>query len=281
MSSYTIEGSLIDARQIGPAVRVVISTQPGLNFPVQPGSTSNARRVVANQAVISRAGLDAWLPHYEETSGGATSTGRIACSAVSRPATYSGANLLTVLTFDLSSDALGSGDGVSIVADGNTVYGTDTSLYVAGDERWLAEAATADPGPGMSAEGAASTPGSAIRQRTDIYRFDITGPGPPRFAAGGSVPGYLIDQYALSQWQGYLRVAITTGTSWALADGPPGTRRPVPLPCTCCRPGARSCGWPVTSPGSGPPSGSTPSASWVPSAMWLPSGRPTPSTPWT
>ena len=36
---------------------------------------------------------------------------------------------------DVHLDALGSGDGVSIVADGNTVYGTDTSLYVAGDER--------------------------------------------------------------------------------------------------------------------------------------------------
>ena len=222
MSSYVIEGSLIDARQIGPAVRVVISTQPRLDFPAQPGSTSNGERVAANQAVISRAGLDAWLPHYEETSGGATSTGHIACSAVSRPASYSGANLLTVLTFDLTSDALGSGNGVSIVADGNTVYGTDTSLYVAGDERWLAEASTADAGPGMSAGGAASTPGrAATGQQTDIYRFDITSPGPPRFAAGGSVPGYLIDQYALSEWQGYLRVATTTGTSWALADGPP------------------------------------------------------------
>ena len=156
-------------------------------------------------------------------SGGATSTGHIACSAVSRPATYSGANLLTVLTFDLTLDALGSGDGVSIVADGNTVYSTDTSLYVAGDERWLAEAATADAGPGMPAGGAASTPGrrAAIGQQTDIYRFDITSPGPPRFAGGGSVPGYLIDQYALSEWQGYLRIATTTGTSWALADGPP------------------------------------------------------------
>jgi hypothetical protein len=222
MSSYAIEGSLIDAREIGPAVRVVISTQPRLNFPAQPESTSNAQRVAANQAVISRAGLDAWLPHYEETSGGATSTGHIACSAVSRPASYSGANLLTVLTFDLASDALGSGDGVSIVADGSTVYGTDTSLYVAGDERWLAEASTADAGPGMSAGGAASTPGSAATgQQTDIYRFDIASPGPPRFAAGGSVPGYLIDQYALSEWQGHLRVATTTGTSWALADGPP------------------------------------------------------------
>src|SRR6266516_126163 len=222
MSSYTIEGSLIDARQIGPAVRVVISSQPRLNFPAQPGSTSSAQRVAANQAVISRAVLDAWLPRYEETSGGVTSTGHIACSAVSRPATYSGANLLTVLTFDLTSDGLGSGDGVSIVADGNTVYGTDTSLYVAGDERWLAEAATADAGPGMPVQGAAGTADSAaIGRQTDIYRFDITSPGPPRFAAGGSVPRYLIDQYALSEWQGYLRIATTTGTSWALADGPP------------------------------------------------------------
>ena len=222
ISSYAIEGSLIDARQIGPAVRVVIGTQPRLNFPAQPASTSNAQRVAANQAVISRAGLGAWLPRYEETSGGVTGTGHIACSAVSRPATYSGANLLTVLTFDLTADALGSGDGVAIVADGTTVYGTDTSLYVAGDERWRAEAATADAGPGTPAGGAASTPRSAATgQQTDIYRFDITSPGPPRFAAGGSVPGYLIDQYALSEWQGYLRIATTTGTSWALADGQP------------------------------------------------------------
>ena len=85
MSSYAIEGRLIDARQIGPAVRVVISSQPRLNFPAQPGSTSNAQRVAANQAVISHAGLDAWLPQYEETSGGATSTGHLSCAAVSRP----------------------------------------------------------------------------------------------------------------------------------------------------------------------------------------------------
>ena len=225
MSSYTIDGRLMDARQIGPAVRVVIGSQPRLNFPAQPQSTSNAKRVAANRAVISHAGLDAWLPQYEETSGGATSTGHVSCAAVSRPATYSGANLLTVLTFDLTSDALGSGDGVGIVADGTTVYGTDSSLYVAGDERWLAKAA-ASAGRGMTAGGAARTPGgTATWQQTDIYRFDITSPGPPRFAADGRVPGYLIDQYALSQWQGYLRVATTTGSSWARADGQPPDAR--------------------------------------------------------
>jgi hypothetical protein len=220
MSSYTIEGGLVDARQIRSAVRVVISSQPHLNFSEQSYGASDAQRVAANQAVISHADLDAWLPRYEETSGGATSTGRVPCSAVSRPATYSAANLLTVLTFDLNAGALGSGNGVSIVADGDTVYGTDSSLYVAGDERWLAEAATA--GAGMSVDGAAGRPSSgSIGQRTDIYRFDITGSGPPRFASGGSVPGYLLDQYALSEWQGYLRIATTTGTSWSLADGRP------------------------------------------------------------
>src|SRR5262249_47579924 len=137
--------------------------------------------------------------------------------------------------FDLSSDALGSGDGVSIVADGNTVYGTDSSLYVAGDERWLAEAAGA--GVDMPAGGTANPSGSAaIGQQTDIYRFDMTGAGPPRFAAGGSVPGYLIDQYALSEWQGHPRVPPTTRPPPA----PPGrsptarrrTHRPAPPPCT-------------------------------------------------
>src|SRR5262245_55984633 len=215
MSSYTIEGSLIDARQIGPAVRVVLGSQPRLNFPAQPESTSNAQRVVANRAVISHAGLDAWLPRYEESSGGATSTGHISCSAVSRPATYSGANLLTVLTFDLASDALGSGGGVAIVADGSTVYGTGSSLYVASDGRWQAGAPKGGAGASMPGNSAAGHP------HTEIYRFDITRPGPPRFAAGGSVPGYLLDQYALSEWRGYLRIATTTGSSWAIADGPP------------------------------------------------------------
>src|SRR5260370_16984761 len=99
MSSYTIEGSLIDARQIGPVVRVVISSQPRLNLPAQPGSTSNAQRVAANQAVISHAGLDACLPEYAAPSSGVTSTGHIASSPVSRPPTSPQPNLPTLLTF--------------------------------------------------------------------------------------------------------------------------------------------------------------------------------------
>jgi hypothetical protein len=203
VSSYRIEGTLVDARQTGTVARVVISSQPRLYFPAQRG-------VAANRAIIARAGLDAWLPQFTETAGGVTITGHVPCTAVSRPATYSGANLLTVLTFNLASGALGTGDGVTIAADGSIVYGTSSSLYVASDTRWQVTPET---------YGAAMV--EVQRPRTYVYRFDIAQPGPPRFAAGGSVPGYLLDQYSLSEWNGYLRIATTTGTSWALADGAP------------------------------------------------------------
>jgi len=204
MSSYRIGGALVDARETGSVARVVISSQPRLYFPPQRGT------VAANRAIIARAGLDAWLPQFTETAGGITIAGHVPCTAVSRPAVYSGAQLLTVLTFNLASDSLGTGDGVTIAADGTIVYGTSSSLYVASDTRWQVMPAT---------YGRAAV--EVQHPRTYVYRFDVTQPGPPRFAAGGSVPGYLLDQYSLSEWNGYLRIATTTGTSWALADGAP------------------------------------------------------------
>jgi hypothetical protein len=248
VSSYSIEGGLVDAREIGSVARVVISSQPRLYFPAQqgvaqpataqqgtaqagtaqagtaqagtaqagapgpaqPNAASSAKLVAANRAIIAHTGLDAWLPQFTETTGGVTITGHVPCTAVSRPATYSGAHLLTVLTFNLASDALGTGGGVTIAADGNIVYGTNSSLYVASDTRWQVMPAT---------YGAAMV--EVQHPRTYVYRFDVSQPGPPRFAAGGSVPGYLLDQYSLSEWNGYLRIATTTGTSWALADGAP------------------------------------------------------------
>jgi Beta propeller domain len=210
LSSYSIEGSLVDARQIGSIARVVTRSQPRLQFPAQPSGATSAQRVGANQAVIASAGIDAWLPHFEVTTGGATSTGRVPCATVSRPSTYSGTNLLTVLTFDLASGSLGTGGGVTVVADGDTVYGTGSSLYAASHQQ-------SDATTGSPSESTAPAP----QPETEIYRFDIGQPGPPTFVAGGSVPGNLLNQYAISEWQGYLRVATTTGTSWAIADGEP------------------------------------------------------------
>jgi hypothetical protein len=209
LSSYGIDGNLVDARMLGSVTRVVVGSQPRLNFPY-PAEETDAQRAAANRAVIGQASLNAWLPQFAESGNGTTITGQVPCTSVSTPVSYSGANLLTVLTFDLSSSTLGSGNGVTIVADGDTVYGTSSSLYVASGDIYRPNQ--------MSGAG-------SVRQQTGIYRFDISQPGPPRYVAAGSVPGYLVDQYAMSEWNGYLRVATTTGTSWALADGRPADAR--------------------------------------------------------
>ena len=70
------------------------------------------------------------------------------------PETYSGTSVLTVLSFDLGPAALGDGRPVVLAADGETVYSTGPSLYVASDQRWKPRApgvavkpANAGPGP--------------------------------------------------------------------------------------------------------------------------------------
>jgi hypothetical protein len=213
LASYTISGNLVDARLSGSIVRVVTDSAPNIVFPDVPSGTSDAERLATYRVAAAQAGLGAWLPRYESISASGSTSGTVPCTSVSRPAKFSAANLLTVLTFDMSAGTFGTGDSVSVAADGDTVYGTTTSLYVAS-------------GAMVTPWGAGGTyvRGSGSTQGTQIYRFDVSQPGPPRYAGSGSVPGYLLNQYAMSEWNGYLRVATTTGTSWAIADGaPPGT----------------------------------------------------------
>lgn len=210
LASYTISGNLVDARLTGSIVRVVTDSAPEIVFPDLPGGTSDAERLAAYRVAAGQAGLDAWLPRYQSTSASGSISGIVPCTSVSRPAKFSGANLLTVLTFDLSAGAFGTGEPVSIAADGDTVYGTTASLYVASGAMVVPWGA-----------GGTNVRESGSTQDTQIYRFDVSQPGPPRYVASGSVPGYLLNQYAMSEWNGYLRVATTTGTSWAIADGAP------------------------------------------------------------
>jgi len=205
LGEYTMEGELVDARQVGSVARVVVRSGPRLVFPYVEGRTDQ-QRLADNKKIIDRATADDWLPRFQVTSGGHTETGHVDCASVSRPATYTGANMLTVLTFDLTASALGRGDGLTIVADGDTVYGSGTNLYVASDQRWRAMTVAKVMG------GAPIRPAEA---RTEIYKFNVDGNERPRFVGGGSVPGYVINQYALSDWDGKLRVATTTGEPWA------------------------------------------------------------------
>lgn len=198
---YRIDGHLVDARQMGATVRVVVRSAPRLEFPVPKTPQDTRKATAANQKVVDEAGIEAWLPRYETTVDGRTSAGMVDCERLSRPATYSGTSLVTLLSFDLAAKSLGDGDPVTVVADADTVYSNGQRLYLASDQRWrMRPQQTVRP--------------DDIDERTEIYQFDTSGTGRPRYVAAGSVPGWLLNQYAMSEWDGHLRVATTSGQTW-------------------------------------------------------------------
>jgi hypothetical protein len=202
VSEYTVDGELIDARSVGPTARVVVRSGPRLQLPMLEPDASERERLAANRAAVADADVSDWLPRYQLTAGGRTTTGQVECTALTHPESFSGTSMLTVLTFDLGAAALGDGLPVSVVADGDTVYSNGANLYVASDQRWRGAVESDRDGR------------SEIEQRTEIYKFDVSEPGRPRYVAAGQVPGWLINQYAMSEWDGHLRVATTTGELW-------------------------------------------------------------------
>jgi hypothetical protein len=196
ISRFEGEGQLVDARQTGTVARVVLRTSPRIDFPEITREMDDDDRVEANRDVIDDARDNAWRPAWTVTTGATVARGKVACDRVSRPPVFSGTSMLSVHTFDLGAAALDDGDPVSVVADGDTVYGTPTSLYVANDQRWRLDL--------WRGRDNRRTP-----EQTEIYRFDLAGAGRPVYSAAGTVPGWLVNQYALSEWDGNLRVAST------------------------------------------------------------------------
>ncbi|MEU4566169.1 beta-propeller domain-containing protein [Micromonospora sp. NPDC023956] len=198
VGEYRVDGELVDARTIGDTARVVVRSRPRIAFPAPVGDVTDAERTAANRAAIDRAPLEDWLPRYEWTDGGGRRSGQFPCDRLSRPTGHTGTALLNLLSFDLGTGRLGDGDPVGVTAEGETVYATAASLYVA-DHRLGRAGTTRKLGSG-----------AAAGPVTGLHRFDLTAPGRPRYVASGAVPGHLLNQYALSEWEGHLRVATTT-----------------------------------------------------------------------
>jgi beta propeller domain-containing protein len=209
-ATYEIGGNLLDARLTGPTARVVVRSQPRLILPDLGDDATDTQRLAANRAAIARAGLDAWLPAYDWTEGRRSGTGRVGCDRLSVAADSTGTAVLTVLSFDLATGRLGDGDPVSVAGDADTVYGTAESLYLAGPAQRRPAQQLRRGGRGVSEV--------LPMASTVLHQFDTGTPGRPRYLASGSVPGTLINQYALSDWQGHLRVATTTSRPQGLSS---------------------------------------------------------------
>ncbi|MQA24774.1 MAG: benzoate transporter [Micromonosporaceae bacterium] len=198
VSRMTLDGEYVDARAVGGVVRLVTSSAPRVPFKRPEAATSPARAQRENLATLNSSKIEDWLPRYEIDDGTSVTRGQVGCAQMSRPVLYSGTSMLTVMTLEMEAELSGK-QAVSIAADGRTVYGAGQSLYVANDQSQVRPFDDSGRPPRPS------------QPRTEIYKFDTSRAGAPRHTGSGSVPGWLLNQYSMSEHEGYLRIATTAG----------------------------------------------------------------------
>ncbi|MBB2909505.1 hypothetical protein FHS43_000751 [Streptosporangium becharense] len=199
------DGSQVDARMVGSTVRVVVLSEPDVTFPEFGRDLPDDEITRRNTEFLAQIPIETWLPKYDlTTADGETSRHTVECGKISHPEKYSGTSMLTVHTIDLSKP-FGDTSPIGVVADGDTVHGTASSLYVTSDLRWWGPQAFEPSFVQETPSATASAP-----QETEVHRFDITAAGEPRYVASGRVPGRVLNHYSLSEHDGHLRVATTS-----------------------------------------------------------------------
>ncbi|HAM01638.1 MAG TPA: hypothetical protein DCQ30_05345 [Acidimicrobiaceae bacterium] len=201
--SFSVQGSEVDARLLNGIVEVVVSSAPTLPFvaPANGSAAAVAAATTANRNAVLSSSPSDWLPSVKSEPDGTTTVAP--CTSAMHTVTTSGVDTIGVVPIDPSSDQPGT--EVTVVGDANTVYASTSALYVA---------FTTPSGPvAQPMQG-----GQPAAVDTVIDKFDLSDPAAPSYVGSGDVPGSLIGQYAMSEYQGDLRVATTVGQ----ATPPPG-----------------------------------------------------------
>jgi uncharacterized secreted protein with C-terminal beta-propeller domain len=120
------------------------------------------------------------------------------CNAIYRPGTANGTGTVSLLSFDLQTPT-SEITRESLLSNNGLVYANRENLYLATmeDEVWMwLPMAEADEYP---------LPG------TNIHKFRLS--ATPEYVASGRVDGWLLNQFAMDEYQGVLRV-VTTEDKW-------------------------------------------------------------------
>lgn len=197
-----VDGSFVDARMIGSRLYLA-TTSAGLMLPsglvsdiAQSARAADGQTV--DQVVDSIgerwggfASVDIGLPRTREIDVGAPSQPIYECSDLQYDTKNPVKTLLNLAHIDLGTRSRVTGAGMNGYGHNSKVYASEASFYVA-------------------------NPANPTHPRwssmTTIRKFDLGRGGKPRFAATGDVRGYLLNQFAMSEYQGRLRVA--TSDNW-------------------------------------------------------------------
>jgi len=122
------------------------------------------------------------------------------CSDYYLSASGDGGSLLSLVSFDTGADEAMT--ATSVLTRPGTIYASSQGLYVAARYRgndvnaWLGD--------------------STIGEATTIHRFGLSAENPATtYEASGLAAGRVLNQFSLSEYNGYLRVATTSGSLYS------------------------------------------------------------------
>jgi uncharacterized secreted protein with C-terminal beta-propeller domain len=204
-----MDGRYVNARLVDDTARIVVNSGPTgfvWEFPEGGGLRAEREALEANKEIIRNSTIDNWVPYYVMTDGRGRTLAEgnlLECERAAHPVEFSGLSMLNVITIDLGS-GLDVVDATGVLASGETVYASTDALYVA-TQRWIDWAV-------LESDDAIVEEFESVR--TAIHQFDISDPQRAEYVASGEITGFLLNQFAMSEHEGYLRVASTTSPNW-------------------------------------------------------------------
>lgn len=200
-----LSGSLVTARRIGRAVHTVVAdgdapTPRYDSWPLDldtcgtPEATVRAKfaKLKADNEKILRA----TKPSFPSMVVGGRE--RPLCDGLLRTAIKDGTAYTSLVSFDLARDD-DAPTTATIQSRPGAVFASGSALYMsvvhkkAGAPRWYSGYPSVD-------------------EVSDIHKFRIgAAPKETRYVGSGTVPGHVLNQFAMDEWYGYLRVATTRG----------------------------------------------------------------------
>jgi uncharacterized secreted protein with C-terminal beta-propeller domain len=218
LESMQLEGRYLSARLSDGAVRLVTSSYPTPESAQPAAPHGEAERDAALQENRKRArsvGLADVLPTMQLRDGDGellTAEQAIDCEQVRHAPEPRGASTLLVTTLDLDR-GLEPRDTDAVTTDGELVYASADRLYVA-TSRWGTAAPAAGDDMVSSRPSDTSTAQVESKVTTELHAFDTSAPDRTSYSGSGSVDGYVLGRWALSSYDGHLRVATTSSPPW-------------------------------------------------------------------
>ncbi len=200
-----LSGSLMASRRVGNTVHTVVADAdaPGALYSVWPDDieTCGYKEAYVRQRFAQlkkdnerKILAQTWFPSIRENG-----VEKPLCNALLRTAIPDGQAFTSVISFDLTKDSVPATTATlqsrpgAVFASADTLYFSVTHQKRSGGNRWYSFYPTVD-------------------EVSEIHAFRIgQNPADTRYMGSGVVPGHVLNQFAMDEWYGYLRIATTRG----------------------------------------------------------------------